>query len=184
MANNSANVTAGKPNTAGAIYWAPLGTTLPTDTTDTLDAAFVSLGYCSEDGLVNTNSPENDDIKAWGGDTVLSVQTSRDDTFKFTLLEILNLDVCKFVYGNDNVTGALDTGVTITVNNKEVDERALVIDLILRNNTAKRIVIPDGKLSDLGDINYVDNDAVGYETTMTCMPDASGNTHYEYIKRA
>jgi hypothetical protein len=180
----ASNVSAGKPKITGAIYAAPLGTTLPTDTTTALNEAFKPLGYCSEDGLVNSTDLQSENIKAWGGDTVLSVQTSRDDTFKFTLLEILNLDVCKFVYGNDNVTGALDTGVTITVNNKEVDERALVIDLILRNNTAKRIVIPDGKLSDLGDINYVDNDAVGYETTMTCMPDASGNTHYEYIKRA
>ena len=182
--NTASNVSAGKPKITGAIYAAPVGTTLPTDTTTALNEAFKPLGYCSEDGLVNSTDLQSEDIKAWGGDTVLSVQTSRDDTFKFTLLEILNLDVCKFVYGNDNVTGALDTGVTITVNNKEVDERALVIDLILRNNTAKRIVIPDGKLSDLGDINYVDNDAVGYETTMTCMPDASGNTHYEYIKRA
>jgi hypothetical protein len=182
--NTASNVSAGKPKITGAIYAAPVGTTLPTDTTTALNEAFKPLGYCSEDGLVNSTDLQSENIKAWGGDTVLSVQTSRDDTFKFTLLEILNLDVCKFVYGNDNVTGALDTGVTITVNNKEVDERALVIDLILRNNTAKRIVIPDGKLSDLGDINYVDNDAVGYETTMTCMPDASGNTHYEYIKRA
>lgn len=182
--NTASNVSAGKPKITGAIYAAPLGTTLPTDTTTALNEAFKPLGYCSEDGLVNSTDLQSENIKAWGGDTVLSVQTSRDDTFKFTLLEILNLDVCKFVYGNDNVTGTLDTGVTITVNNKEVDERALVIDLILRNNTAKRIVIPDGKLSDLGDINYVDNDAVGYETTMTCMPDASGNTHYEYIKRA
>jgi hypothetical protein len=182
--NTASNVSAGKPKITGAIYAAPLGTTLPTDTTTALNEAFKPLGYCSEDGLVNSTDLQSENIKAWGGDTVLSVQTSRDDTFKFTLLEILNLDVCKFVYGNDNVTGALDTGVTITANNKEVDERALVIDLILRNNTAKRIVIPDGKLSDLGDINYVDNDAVGYETTMTCMPDASGNTHYEYIKRA
>jgi hypothetical protein len=182
--NTASNVSAGKPKITGAIYAAPLGTTLPTDTTTALNEAFKPLGYCSDDGLVNSTDLQSENIKAWGGDTVLSVQTSRDDTFKFTLLEILNLDVCKFVYGNDNVTGALDTGVTITVNNKEVDERALVIDLILRNNTAKRIVIPDGKLSDLGDINYVDNDAVGYETTMTCMPDASGNTHYEYIKRA
>lgn len=182
--NTASNVSAGKPKITGAIYAAPVGTTLPTDTTTALNEAFKPLGYCSEDGLVNSTDLQSENIKAWGGDTVLSVQTSRDDTFKFTLLEILNLDVCKFVYGNDNVTGALDTGVTITVNNKEVDEAALVIDLILRNNTAKRIVIPDGKLSDLGDINYVDNDAVGYETTMTCMPDASGNTHYEYIKRA
>lgn len=182
MANNSANVTAGKPNTAGAIYWAPLGTTLPTDTTDTLDAAFVSLGYCSEDGLVNTNSPENEDIKAWGGDTVLSVQTEKPDQFKFTLIEAMNVNVLKAVYGSNNVSGTLATGITITANSDELDYGSWVIDMILKGGVAKRIVVPSGKITEVGDITYADGDAVGYESTMTAVPDTSGNTHYEYIK--
>lgn len=182
MANNSANVTAGKPNTAGAIYWAPLGTTLPTDTTDTLDAAFVSLGYCSEDGLVNTNSPENEDIKAWGGDTVLSVQTEKPDQFKFTLIEAMNVNVLKAVYGSNNVSGTLSTGITITANSDELDYGSWVIDMILKGGVAKRIVVPSGKITEVGDITYADGDAVGYESTMTAVPDTSGNTHYEYIK--
>lgn len=182
MANNSANVTAGKPNTAGAIYWAPLGTTLPTDTTDTLDVAFVSLGYCSEDGLVNTNSPENEDIKAWGGDTVLSVQTEKPDQFKFTLIEAMNVNVLKAVYGSNNVSGTLSTGITITANSDELDYGSWVIDMILKGGVAKRIVVPSGKITEVGDITYADGDAVGYESTMTAVPDTSGNTHYEYIK--
>jgi hypothetical protein len=182
MANNSANVTAGKPNTAGAIYWAPLGTTLPTDTTDTLDVAFVSLGYCSEDGLVNTNSPENEDIKAWGGDTVLSVQTEKPDQFKFTLIEAMNVNVLKAVYGSNNVSGTLSTGITITANSDELEYGSWVIDMILKGGVAKRIVVPSGKITEVGDITYADGDAVGYESTMTAVPDTSGNTHYEYIK--
>lgn len=51
------NVTAAKPRTGGAIYRAPLGTAIPTDATTALAEAFKALGYLSEDGLVNTNSP-------------------------------------------------------------------------------------------------------------------------------
>ena len=184
MANTASNVSAGKPKTTGAIWAAPKGSTLPTDTTTSLDAAFKCLGYCSDDGLTNSTDLETETIKAWGGDTVLTIQTSKEDKFGFTLIEVINEDVLKFVFGSSNVSGALATGLTVTANNADVEEVALVIDMIMRDNTAKRIVIPDCKISEFGDVVYSDSEAVGYETTVTCMPDSSGNTHYEYIKSA
>ena len=184
MANVASNVSAGKPKTTGAIWVAPKGSTLPTDTATALDAAFKCLGYCSDDGLTNSTDLESETIKAWGGDTVLTIQTSKEDRFGFTLIEILNEDVLKFVYGSTNVSGTLSTGLTVTANNADVEEVAIVIDMIMRDNSAKRIVIPDCKISEFGDVVYSDSEAVGYETTVTCMPDSSGNTHYEYIKSA
>lgn len=184
MGNVASNVSAGKPKLTGAIYVAPKGTTLPTDTSEALEAAFACMGYCSDAGLVNSTNLESTDIKAWGGDTVLNIQTSKDDTFKFTLIEVLNEDVLKFVYGSDNVSGTLESGLTVKANNGDVPEVAIVIDMILRDNTAKRVVIADCKISEIGDITYSDSDAVGYETTVKCIPDEQGNTHYEYLKKA
>ena len=178
------NVSAAKPKTGGAVYRAPLGSTLPTSATESLDSAFVSLGYISEDGLSNENSPESEDFKAWGGDIVLSTQTEKADKFGFTLIEVLNVNVLAAVYGDDNVSGALETGITVKANSDEQEECAWVVDMIMRNNAVKRIVIPDGKVSEVGEITYSDADLVGYETTVTALPDSDGQTHYEYSYRA
>ena len=183
MSNTATNVTAGKPNINGAIYRAPLGTTLPTDSSTSLNSAFKCLGYCGDAGLVNSASRESTDIKAWGGDTVLNIQTSFSDTFKFTLLEVLNTDVLKAVHVDANVSGALATGITVNVNSKEQSDCCWVIEMVMRNSAVKRIVIPCGKITEMSDVTYSDSAAVGYEVTVTATPDSSGNTHYEYIKR-
>lgn len=181
---DAANVTYGKPKVGGAIYSAPLGTTLPTDAKTELAATYKSLGYCSEDGVTNANSPESETVKAWGGNVVMATQTGKEDTFTYTLIEATNIDVLKEIYGEDNVSGDLTTaaGIAIESNSTEQEEHVIVIDMILKGGLLKRIVIPNGKITEVGEVSYNDSDAVGYATTVTAIPYTDENTHYEYIQ--
>lgn len=180
----TSNVSAAKPKVGGAVYRAPLGTTLPEDTTTSITAsgsAWVELGYVSADGVTNSNSPSSSDIIAWGGDVVYTASGEKPDTFSFTLLEVTNLEVLRLVYGS--VTGsALSSGISVEANNEERSNYSYIIEMVLRDNTAKRIVIPSAAVSEIGEIVYKHDDATGYQITLNCEPDSSGNTHYEYMK--
>lgn len=182
MANVN-NVSYGKPKFNGAISVAPTSAKRPDDAISPLSEDFKNLGYISADGLTNSNSPESETIKAWGGDTVLVSQTDKPDTFTFKLIEVLNIDVLKEVYGAENVSGTLDSGITIKANAKPFKSHQVVIDTVL-NNAAKRIVIPNAVVTEVGDIEYKDDAELGYETTIQALPDDEGNTHYEMIKKA
>lgn len=70
----------------------------------------------------------------------------------------------------------------LPANNAEAEAGIWVIEMILKG-AMKRIVVPNASISELGDIAYKDNEAIGYEITLAAVPDESGQTHYEYIKK-
>ena len=101
------------------------------------------------------------------------------------LLESLNPNVLDTVYGTANVTydGGAGT-ITVEANADQLEDQVYVIDMVLKGGALKRIVIPVGSLSEVGEIVYKKNEAIGYEITLEALPDASGNTHYEYMALA
>lgn len=175
------NVSTGKPSISGGVWIGDAGSTLPTNATSSLGGDYTALGYVSEDGLTNSNSPESDTGKAWGGDIVITYQTEKPDTFTFTLIESKNVDVLAAVYGTDNVSGTIQAGIKVEANSAEAEEHVWIFEMVMRNNTLKRIVVPAGKVTEVGDISYTDEDMVGYELTVQAFPDNNSNTHYEYI---
>lgn len=183
MANTALNVTTGKPKVSGGIYRAPLGTALPPDATTALAGTYVSLGYIATGGVTHSFEVDSGEYRAWGGDLVLAYQNSKTHRFAFGMIEVLNPTTYETIHGTGNVSGTLATGISVTADGKDMTEYVYVIELAMRDGAMARIIIPDGKITEIGDIVYQDSDAVNFPVTVTAQADNSGNIYYEYIKK-
>lgn len=181
MANTALNVSTGKPRITGGIYRAPIGTTLPTDAKTALSADYTSLGYIATDGVTQSSEIDSGEYRAWGGDVVLAYVNGKTYRFAFGMIEVLNPELYKTLHGEANVTGTLATGIAVRANGNDTVEWVYVIELMMRDGALARIVIPDGKITEMGDTTYQDADAVNYPVTITAQADDAGVPYYEYI---
>jgi uncharacterized protein YjdB len=73
-------------------------------------------------------------------------------------------------------------GMAVTVDSSDDIAHVYVIDMIITGGAKKRIVIPYGKISEVGEISYKDDTAVGYPLTIMCLPNpVDEKNHYEYV---
>lgn len=185
MANpTAANTMAGKPAVTGGILYGPTGTALPTDSVTALNVGFVGCGYITEDGLTGKEERDTKDVLDWGGITVASLQTSFKDEFEFGFLEFLNEKVADAIYGGAQVTPTAANAshgnqLAVSVGGTEATHYSWIFEMKHGLKTA-RIVVPDGQITKVGDIDYKSDDLIGRKVTLTCYPDSSGFSHYVY----
>lgn len=156
----------------GGVFTADAGTAIPT-TADEAIGSFDDLGYVSEEGVTQAIGADVTDIVAWqNGDVVRKVQTSHDLTYAFTLIETKE-QVLEAYYGN-YLSGAVE------VTADQLPRKPWVIDVIDGDDTI-RVAIPDGQVTERGDITFATGEAIGYPVTVTCYPDSSGVKAYLYL---
>ena len=172
MAKNAQNVRVG---TTGAVTFAPMGTALPTGAVTALPAAHVDVGYLGPDGVTQSIETDVTDIKAWqNGDTVRKVQTSHDVTFQLVMLETTAQSL-KIYYADKTATAK-----AVKVTGAPSPRNVVVIDVLDEKNTI-RIVLPDAQVTERGEIVYQNEEATGYDITMTAYPDSNGVKAYIYL---
>lgn len=157
----------------GSVYVADTGTTLPLNAAANLDAGFDDVGYISDDGVTQSINEDITDIKAWqNGDVVRKVQTSHDLTYQFNMLETSETTLGLF-YGNY-------TAGTVEITGTQLDHHAWVLNVVDGDDHI-RIVIPDGQITERGDVVFQNEDAVMYPVTVTCFPDGDQVKAYLYL---
>lgn len=173
-APNTDNIYTSKPGNvdgaSGGVLTAATGTTMPGGVNGAL-TSFADAGYISEDGLTMTIDKETQDIRAWGGDKVRVIQTGHSLMFTLTLLEVSSVSL-GLVFGADNVTATTD-GYSVDITNAELPHLAWVFDTA-DGDQFLRIEVPDGQVTDMGDVVFVHSDAAKFEVTIEAYPDSAG----------
>lgn len=145
MATTPENILVGS---GGSIHIAPVGTTLPTTIAGSLNAAFVDLGYISEDGISLASAADVTDIAAFQSLLpVRKVVTGRTFDLSFTVREWTAEGVI-FAFGGGDVTES--AGVYTFTPPADTDalyERALIASWS-DGDKNYRLVIPRGVVSE------------------------------------
>ncbi|MGG7507973.1 hypothetical protein [Plantibacter sp. YIM 135249] len=162
----------------GAWYTAPVGTAAPASASAVLPAIWTDLGYLSDAGTTKSTTRSTSDIIAWqNAAKVRTVVTDSGVTFAFTLIETTAAGVGLFTGSTVDATGkvSVDPG-------KTGGRRSFVLDVI-DGTKVRRVHIPEGEVTEVGDQTFTSGEAVGYELTISAYPSATigGNSYVEFI---
>jgi hypothetical protein len=180
MATNTDNVLVAL---TGAVYAAPMGTTLPDDTGDSWNAAFKDLGYISEDGITEAHEDDVAEIPAWqNGQIVRRMIKGTSCTYTFTVIETTKTAL-EIYYKGATVTGTHASGVgpaSIEIGTPQADRRAWGFD-VLDGDKIVRWVVPEGEVTERGEVVYKNDEPFGYELTITAYPGDDGVHTFKYF---
>ena len=158
------------------VYAGVVGTTAPTDTSTSLNAAFKDLGFLSEDGLTEAREQDVKDHYASGGVLIRTTRSKHKRTFKFVALES-NQYVFPLV--NPGSTQATSTGTTTrAVYIPEPNVKAWVFQQA-DGSYIRRIHIARGEVIDVAEIKAGDEDMAMFELTVNVYPSSAGLLYTE-----
>lgn len=186
MSVNATQVLTGAPDqlTTGPILAAPKGTPLPTSVTAVLDPAFKHSGYVSEDGLTLTPERSTEVVRDWSGTVVRELLTEFATKLAWSHLET-NENSLKNYMGDDNVTVTAATStegkrITALLKSTEMPRKSWTVKM--KDGKARvLIVVPDGQVSETGEVSFVKSAAMAWPVTLTTYPDSSGVNVYIYL---
>lgn len=174
MSSSAQNVRVGR---TGAVYVAPVGSTGPTSSQSSLDAAYVDLGFVSTDGVEVAPNETSNQIFAWQNSTLVrTVFTEAYETIHLTLIESKGA-VVELFYRGDTVAVVSAGEWKIDVHPGQSDPRAYVIDVI-DGSKFYRYDIPNGEITERGSIVYSNGgDPIGFEITISAYGDSNGKAY-------
>lgn len=185
MAVSAKNVLVGGPDqeTTGAILSGGPTSTLPTKPGEAVGDGWEDSGYISDEGLTLTPERSMTGIKDWSGATVKEVLEEFNGSLAWAHLET-NEAALKNYFGDDNVTvipATASTGRIIKASMGATEMPRKPWQFRVKDGKAKvLIVVPDGQVSEQGEVSFVKSGAITWPVTLKTFPDSKGKNVYIY----
>ncbi len=143
---------------------------------------FTDSGYISEDGLKFSQDRSTKDLVDWGGSIVKKILESFTGTLEYGHLEVNEFSL-RETFGDSNVTewkaaaAAHGRQLKTAVNAKDLPRKARWYRI--KEGDAKIVLLaPNCQVTEVGDIEFKNADAVVLPNIVSCFQDDLGNSLY------
>lgn len=184
--NTDVRIGAPDQKVTGAIKRAPLGTAVPTlaDISKSgvnVNQAFAGDEYVSEDGVTLAPNISTSDIKDWSGATIRKLLEGFDGTLSWVIIST-NRSALGMAFGDSNVTFVTAStshgNQTMTALGAYLPEEQAWVFLMKDGDARIVIAVPDGQITNVGEVTFKSNTAVAWPVTLSCYPDSNGKCIY------
>lgn len=163
---------AGGSDGTGLAFFAPTGSTAPTNASGSLDAAFLNAGLITEDGISASFSVDSTEVRAYGSLIAQrTVITSQTTTMQLTFLE--SNEVSLAVYHRkalNAISPAVSTGAfSVTTGSYSRQLYSAVFEIVDGTNKI-RAYLPSCEATGIGDMQISAGNPIQYEVTLTAYP--------------
>lgn len=178
---NTNFVASGVGKAGGYVFRAPLATALPTDADTALAVDYINQGMASNDGITRAINKAYEITRDQRGDEAHRTRTEVSATVDLTLIESMNPEVAKTVFGEDAVTVTGDT-IAIAYKGEDVPRSVWVLDLA-EDTGLRRVVLPVAQMvtEDFTQTFSV-GEVVSFPVTLTLYKDTNGAFFYDYVQ--
>jgi hypothetical protein len=159
---------------SGAVWYAPAGSTLPTDSTSALAAAFVNVGYL-KNGFTLNQDYKTKEILGWQNlDVLRLIPTQLSRSAKFTGIETNKIST-QLAWNAATVTTTTGSAYSMTLpTNIAAQEFILVLDW--NDGTAsQRIVFKRATFKTLPAVTFDRQDEIDYEFEIQALVPTDGS---------
>lgn len=152
----------------GSVYFAPVGTALPTDVTTNLNAAFVEVGHISEDALTESYEVTKEKLRSWQRKTgIRTLTTEVNWTFQFMMMETSPLNLELYYEGAETTVGSGVATTAIPAVGTTL-AKAAVIELV-DGDVITRFALPKVEVGEREEINHTNSNGTMYGVTVEVL---------------